>query len=195
MTYDVPAQVTWVATLTTASVRSYDLVKVIDLDIIPVNVTSDFEQPSESYNVSLADTIYKSKNPFYSITNSSLQSNQQTFSWRFSAYEGPLLSGTVMLAVNYINNNTAFDLSLSANSNSTNLSAAFSFEPYPLSGTSTTMKIFTIPAGIQNYPIALWVYPNENSSTKTFDCKLEIKNDVSTVITITGNEAIWVKPT
>lgn len=191
--YDIPSMVKWQAVFDIEGVRSEDSINIVVPEIRTANIFEQIEDVQGTYNQTLTGSTIDSS-VRYVITDSESVDNRSNFNFSFSAYRGPILTNTVLLGTNYINNNTAYDLELVMNSTNVNIGPAFNFSSTFPAGTYSDSNTITIPAGARNYPVVLWCNVNATDQVSTFDCSLQIKGLPSSLISFANNIARWNKP-
>jgi hypothetical protein len=185
MQFDKPAQVVWETNFTGTGQVDKTLIKVFDSNIAPVNIVNTYtDEGVYGYITPNYDSLQVVS---YSIIDNNFNSNLRTFNFSFSAYNGPIFSDTMMIAVNYLSNNTSNEMVLELNYNNDIISPPFYFDPFTTSTPAPT-KNYTIPAGAQNFPIPMWVNPNETNSSVTFSFRLSMG---APTITVNNNRAIF----
>jgi len=186
--FDSPARVVWEGLVTVTGIREYDSINIVTNEENAANVFSTFEDVTGTYyDESTGGVIDNSIR--YSITDTENDRFRSTFNFSFSAFRGPILSRTVMIGANYINNDTGYDLQLTMNSSNVNLAPTFNFYPSFPSGSSSDSNIIIVPAGARNYPVVLWCKAYTGHNEIEFDFDLNIVGLSSTSISVSGNYA------
>ena len=192
LNYDKPARVVWQSVFDMEGIRNADSINFIAPER-SADIYEQFEEITGVYNTILTGGLIDNE-VRYSITDTENTEGRSTFNWSFSAYKGAVLSYSVLLGTNYINNNTAYDLELLVNSDNTDFTNAFNFSPAFPGGTYLDSNTIIIPAGARNYPVVLWCNINSSDKVSTFRCELSINGLPSSTIQIENNVARWTKP-
>ena len=170
MNYDKPAQLVWVANLTATGYVNSNFLQVIDTENSQPNVVNLYTD--KGLLSSSTGDYFIDSNFLFSITDNNLNQNLTEFVWNFINYKGSIYPDTGMLAVNYFNNYTDYELAVIVNYNNQTISPPFYFDPFENSPNPTASKTFLIPANSKNFPIPLWVKPYDSDGNVTFTCLL-----------------------